>query len=223
MAIGIEHMAPLLPADWPGRHLDIMPGDLGRYMPSGFGATPMVIRPWDQLEDLDRQQGFYAMDPAEADPIRAAPRSDPSGGCLYFDDSVAEDDLSAALRVMGVQGALEDYVLFGAESEDTLQSRFLDQLRIVSRGALSHLFGVPAELVSVLPKPTTALEDLIQAFVVAQRRKWSHPDYAFGGRIAGTLGGDGDWAKESLAFGLLVENQYWQVLRIWSRPWLVTK
>ena len=25
------------------------------------------------------------------------------------------------------------------------------------------------------------------------------------------------------ALGFLMENQYWQVMRIWSRPWLVTK
>ena len=36
-------------------------------------------------------------------------------------------------------------------------------------------------------------------------------------------GGDGDWAKESLCFGLMVENGYQGVYRIWSRAWLVTK
>ena len=59
--------------------------------------------------------------------------------------------------------------------------------------------------------------------VEKQRQKWNDPDYAYSSQLAGTMGGDGDWAKESLAFGFLMENQYWQVMRIWSRAWLVTK
>jgi hypothetical protein len=47
--------------------------------------------------------------------------------------------------------------------------------------------------------------------------------WAFTDKLSGTLGGDGDWAKESLAFGFLVENSYWAVYRVWSRPRLVTK
>ncbi len=224
MTIGIEHIAALLPADWPGRELDPMPGDLDSYVTSGFGgAGPMVIQPWDKLETLGRQQGYYDLDEPDPDPIRGAPSSDPSGGCLYFDDDIDSGDLSAVLRVMGVQDLLQDYVLFGAESTATQEDRYLDQIRIISRGALTHLFDVPKDLVADLPKPTAPLEALIHAFVAAQRKKWNDPRYAFGGSLAGTLGGDGDWAKESLAFGFLMENQYWQVMRIWSRPWLVTK
>lgn len=37
------------------------------------------------------------------------------------------------------------------------------------------------------------------------------------------FGGDGEWARESLAFGFLVENQYHSIYRIWTRAWLVTK
>lgn len=223
MTIGIEHIAPLLPADWPGRQLEMMPGDLGIYVTSGFGAsvTP-VVQPWDKLETLGRQQSYVDLDAEDFEPILGAPSSDPAGGCIYFDDDIDDDDLSTVLRVMGVQGALRDYVLFGAESADPREDRFLDQVRIVSRGALTHLFNVPAELVGALPKPAAPLETLIQTFIKAQREKWNDPRYAFGGKLAGTLGG-GDWAKESLAFGFLMENQYWQVMRIWSRPWLVTK
>lgn len=224
MAIGIEHIAPLLPADWPGRTLATMPGDLDVYVTAGFGAAvPPVVRPWDKLETLERQQGYYELDEDESDPILGAPSSDPAGGCIYFDDDIEKDDLSTVLRVMGVHGGLQDYVLFGAESTDTPEDRYLDQIRIVSRGALTHLFNVPIELVGDLPKPSAPLETLIQAFVSAQREKWNDPRYAFGSKLAGTLGGDGDWAKESLAFGFLMENQYWQVMRLWSRPWLVTK
>ena len=41
--------------------------------------------------------------------------------------------------------------------------------------------------------------------------------------IQGALGGDGDWARESLAFGFMVENEYYAVYRFWTRAWLITK
>lgn len=223
MAIGIEELATLLPADWPGQKLAVMPGDLSRYVTAGFGDAPLVVRPWDKLDVLDRQQSFYGLDRPESDPIRAAPSSDAKGGCVYFDDNIDGADLEALMRVMGIYGSMDDYVMFGAESPDTVRDRFLDQVRIVSRSALTHLFRVPADLVNPLSKPGAALGALIAAFVAAQRKKWNDPDYTYSGKLAGSLGGDGDWAKEALAFGILLENPYWQVLRIWSRPWLVTK
>jgi hypothetical protein len=53
--------------------------------------------------------------------------------------------------------------------------------------------------------------------------KWNEPRHTFSFRLSGTFGGDGYWAKESLCFGFLVENNYRGVYRIWSRAWLVTK
>ena len=61
---------------------------------------------------------------------------------------------------------------------------------------------------------------LVHRFIELQRERWGT---GFSSALRGTLGGDGDWAKESLAFGLMVENGYWGVYRLWSRPWLVTK
>jgi hypothetical protein len=46
----------------------------------------------------------------------------------------------------------------------------------------------------------------------------------FGGpRIEGKMGGDGDFAREMLGFGFMLENDYHEISRIWSRAWLVTK
>lgn len=228
MAIGIEHIAPLLPADWPGiagaTKLPVMPGDLRQFIASGFGGgVPVVMRPWDKLEGIDRQQSYYGFDPPQADPIRGAPTSDAAGGCLYFHDHIEAADLLTALRVTGMYDALDDYVVFGRESEDPQADRYLDQIRIVQRGALGHLFGVPQAMWEALAKPSAPLGTLMKTFVETQRQKWNDPEYTYSRKLAGTMGGDGDWAKESLAFGFLMENQYWQVMRIWSRAWLVTK
>ena len=44
MAIGIEDIAPLLPADWPGTKLPEMPGDLACRVTGGFGGdVPAVV------------------------------------------------------------------------------------------------------------------------------------------------------------------------------------
>ena len=64
--------------------------------------------------------------------------------------------------------------------------------------------------------------DAFLEFVAAQKLKWND-NYTFSGKLRGAAGGDGDWAKESLAFRFHVENCYWGVYRMWSRPWLVTK
>ncbi|MEK6969252.1 MAG: hypothetical protein AABW48_02385 [Nanoarchaeota archaeon] len=42
-------------------------------------------------------------------------------------------------------------------------------------------------------------------------------------RIEGKMGGDGNYAREELSFGFMLENEHHQVYRIWSRAWLVTK
>lgn len=60
-------------------------------------------------------------------------------------------------------------------------------------------------------------EEALFAFFEEQRDAYS------GGRLDGLFGGDGDYAYESLCFGLMLENAYHKVFRVWSRAWLVTK
>jgi hypothetical protein len=224
MAIGIEHIAPLLPEDWPGRVLSPPPGDLSRFMTGGFGGgVPVVVRPWDKLEDAFQQRGYYGLDAPTGNPIHAAPTSDPAGGAIYFDDGVPGQDVLTALQVMGAHLKLDDYVIFGRESAEPQTDRYLDQIRIIGPGALQQLFGARPEEAAAHARPKATLGALVAGFIEAQQAKWNGANQPFARSLAGTLGGDGDWAKESLAFGFLVENQYWQVMRLWSRPWLVTK
>lgn len=114
-----------------------------------------------------------------------------------------------------------DYAAFLSEADDPVEERRLVQLRIISRFALRNFFGAldSNEYDKFPDQPLTLLEALV-AFVHDQKAHWgdaSHRD------LSGTAGGDGDWAKETLGFGLMVENEYHGVYRIWSRPWLVTK
>jgi hypothetical protein len=69
-----------------------------------------------------------------------------------------------------------------------------------------------------VPKQSLNILQAAASFTLKQREKWKDRS-----RLAGMAGGEGDWAKESLAFGFYVENTYWGIYRIWSRAWLVTK
>jgi hypothetical protein len=212
----------ILGPDWPGRQLPLMPGDLTQFLPQGLAlGTPAIVRPWDDPLKVLTGPSFYGVDPPESHPFRAAPTQEPSGGAIYFDDHLELGEIRAALEVMGAILQRNDYVVFAASANDPPNDRYLDQVRILPRAALAHFFGCGEA--SALPDQPIPIGDFIAQFINDQRAKWNDPSYAFSGRLAGTLGGDGDWAKESLCFGFLVENTYWSVYRLWSRAWLVTK
>jgi len=210
-----------LGVDWPGRLLPVMPGDLTQFLPQGLGLMmPLVVRPWDDPLKVIGGPDYYGLDPPNAHPFHAAPTQEPSGGVIYFDDNETPDRILLALEVVGVATLRRDYAVFAAAAADPRRERFLDQVRIISKSALRHFFA--AAEAAALPDQPVQVGDFAASFIAAQRAKWSNT-HVFDAKLAGTLGGDGDWAKESLAFGFLVENTYWGVYRLWSRPWLVTK
>ena len=217
-----EHPVAMLDAKWPGRALPAMPGDFSQFVPQGMGLGMVpIIRPWDDPLKALTRPNFYGFEARDSDPVRGAPTQDPSGGMLYFDDGVTWEELQVALSVIGVRFDERDYAVFAGRAEDTVSERYLDQVRIVSKSALAHMFGAGREA-SELPKQPIAVGAFIERFLSDQRTKWNDR-YTFSERLSGTFGGDGDLAKESLAFGFLVENTYWGVYRLWSRAWLVTK
>ena len=212
-----------LPSDWPGQALALMPGDGSRYIPQGLGlGAPMIMRPWDDPLKVLSGPNYYGFDAPETDPIRAAPSNLAEGGVIYFDDGIADASLRTVLSVMGVQGKRRDFAAVKWDAKDTQHERFLTQLRIISKAALRELFGAGAHT-SPLADQAVTIEEAVLTFLEEERGRWNDPRYVFSSRLTGTLGGDGDWAKEALAFGFLVENTYWAVYRVWSRPQLVTK
>jgi hypothetical protein len=95
----------------------------------------------------------------------------------------------------------------------------VEQLRIVSRLTLPGLFGAALNDETMpLVRQALTVGDALWAFIENQERTWGAP-----GALGGAMGGDGDWAKESLGYGFMVENAYFGVYRIWGRAWLVTK
>lgn len=212
----------ILPADWPGKKLRVMPGDLTQYIPQGLGlGGPVIVRPGDTLESAFAAPGFYGMDAPSSDPIKAAPTQEPGGGVIYFDDGATDQEIAAMLSLMRVSSLFTSFAVFAGSSENTLRDRYIEQVRIMSHGALRHFFGPFGEDAPPLLDQPVNFGNYVLTFIRQQEKKWV--GFPKGNDLHGRLGGDGDWAKESLAFGFLVENSYWGIYRLWSRPWLVTK
>jgi hypothetical protein len=214
----LRAVVPVLPSDWPDPQLSILPGDLSRFLSQGFGlGGPNTFAPWDTLESFTQRGNYYGFDKKEADPIRAAPTTSANGGVIYFGPTVKRPELENALSIIGIAMHETKYALFSATSIAVQSDHYLDQIRIVPDEAL-RLFGVsPFGIDRLHPASPITVGDLVWRFIELQIERWSRSD------LGGTFGGDGDWAKEGLAFGLLVENTYWGVYRLWSRPWLITK
>ena len=220
MPQGVAALVTLAPAVWPGKELPVQPGDLSLFAPMGNGlGAPMVMMPWDGLESIAAREAYYGLQPHTGHPFGGAPITDASGGTVYFDDQVPPGDLAAMLRLMGVHSDLKDFAAFYAEPKGP-DERHGGQMRIVSGGALEFLYRTPNDDDSMkLRQQSLTVGEAVAKFVEQFQRGWDDGSL----HLSGTLGGDGDWAKESLAFGFMVENQYHRIYRIWMRPWLVTK
>ncbi len=219
----MEDEVRVAPSIWPEAPRERPPGDLTAFVQQGFGiGAPLVVRPWESLGEVLDRPNYYGFDaPRTADVFRDAPRTHPAGGTVYFDRRIARDDFAVLLRVMGVHAAQNAFAAFESESTDPVKERFLVQRRIVPRSALSRVFGIAdADVSDEWVHQPVDIAGALWSFFTAQSARW---DTDRTSALAGTLGGDGDWASEELAFGLMVENTYHGIVRIWSRPWLITK
>ncbi|WP_136660287.1 hypothetical protein [Nitratireductor sp. XY-223] len=203
--------------NWEKSDASPLPGDEGTFTPQGFLLEePTIAFPWrDSAPDR-----FYGAEEPSANPILNAPLQEASGGTIYF-ETTDTDSIEAVFSAMGVRPESKDYIVFAASSPNPVESRYVDQIKFVSHGALRSLFKVDDDRIP--PEQTLTLRQALTEFVIEQDAKWNEPGRPFSSRLSGAAGGDGDWAKEALAFGFHVENSFWEIYRIWSRAWLVTK
>jgi hypothetical protein len=220
----LEDLIKISPPIWPGKRLEIQPGDLSLFAPMGMGFQgPFPIRPWDDPLSMlsGLPSGYYSYQSHTNHPFLGAPISEPTGGVIYFDEGPSESDVQVLLRLLRVYHHLKDYAVFVGHAVKPVEERYLTQIRIVSRFALANVFHAEAgeETESLLAQDLTVGE-LVWKFIQNQQQAWGT---GMSRELRGIMGGDGDWAKESLCFGFMVENQYHGIYRIWSRAWLVTK
>jgi hypothetical protein len=193
------------------------------FLPMGLGlAGPMIVRPWDNLARLSESwNDYYGLQKRSGHPFLDAPLSEPRGGVVYFDEGIPEADFRVLLRCVGIGNPWKRYVVFVEDAADPKDSRYLTQMRVMSTSALSDIFqAISRDEAAALKEQPLPIADLLWTFVERESRRYAG---AFPPELGGVLGGDGDWAKEALCFGLMVENQPWLAYRIWTRAWLVTK
>jgi hypothetical protein len=181
--------------------------------PSGNG----IIRPGDLSLFTPYGESFYGYQEGIRDPFKEAPITNAEGGILCFPNHVSREDFQALSRIIGVNDRDLDYNVILQTSDDPRTERYLTQMRLVSGFALKFLFQDSQEA----DAQKLNMTDAMWAFMEKEKSKYGT---MFGNpAIAGTLGGDGHFEQEELAFGIAVENPYYHVYRIWSRPWLVGK
>ena len=206
-------LVTLSPSTWPEHELAVQPSDMTRILPMGQGLSGhVVLRPYDDLTQVASSwNNWYGVQSRTGNPLDDAPLTDPAGGTVYFDAGASESDFRGLLRLLQIADT-DVYAAFVESAADSREERFLYQLRVLGPAALAA-YGVPA---AEAPRQRTSVHDLLWTFVA--RETAERPKV-----IQGTFGGDGDWARERLCFGVMVENSSWMAYRIWSRAWLITK
>lgn len=192
------------PPLWPNAKVDIQPGDLTKFLPSGNGV-------------------YGYQDKKTSNPLKSAPPQEATGGHLYFGNSISKEDFDALMRITEVRSNDKDYAVFIEESKDPKSDGFLLQMRIVPKFALCYMFGVlNEEEYESFPDQELSIGELLYTFIESEKANWG-TFFSENPKLDGKFGGDGDFMREELSFGFMVENNYYDVCRIWSRAWLVTK
>ncbi|MFH1710676.1 MAG: hypothetical protein ABH840_00005 [Nanoarchaeota archaeon] len=190
------------PEVWPGKELQIQPGDLSKFTPYG--------------------NGVYGYQRNSLEPIKGDPPQEATAGLVYFGNSIKKEDFESFLRMMNVRGEVKDYAAFVQESTNPIKDRYFKQMRFMSKFGLRFIFNaIDEKEYETFKKQELTLGESLWEFMKTEEARFGT---SFGDpRIEGKMGGDGDYAREELSFGFMLENEYHNICRIWSRAWLVTK
>lgn len=193
------------PPIWPDHKLNIQPGDLTKFAPYGNGV-------------------YGYQDRQGSNPFTSAPAQEANGGVIYFDNGIAKADFEALMRILEVEPS-KDYAVFTAESKQPGKDGYLAQMRIVSKFGLRFMFGALTDAeYDKFPEQKLTIGEILWEFMKKEVKRWGTSWMQDGEKgLRGLFGGDGDFAREELSFGFMVENDYYHIYRIWSRAWLVTK
>jgi len=204
----------------------------GKLLVSGpmQGKYSSLPNPTDFSRFATEEKGCYGFEPEWGDnPIAEAPYYSGQGGLVYF-DMMTKPDLAALFRVLGVveYGTVNSdrqYAVFTQVADSPGSERYLVQMRLVSRFALRyHYHALSDRAYEQFPQQPLTLADACWEFISFHQKRWGEHSYENTGKgLAGLFGGDGFFEREYLSFGFLVENSYYNIYRIWSRAYLVTK
>jgi hypothetical protein len=219
MTESIGTWVQVYPSVWSTKALTVQPGDLGRFAPMGRGRVGPV--PPD-LEDGDLRSGdpdLFSLTAHQSSPLLNAPITEPTGGTLYLDGEPNPQDLAAALRLLGVPADAADYAAFVGHAKKPSEERYVTQLRIVRRVALAALYDALSEPeLRSFPKQPLMVGELIGKFIETEQQNWGT---GLSPKLRERLGRRNQRFRATLAFGLMVENAFYGVYRVWSRAWLL--
>lgn len=154
------------------------------------------------------------------------------GDLVYFGESeYVEECFDSVLESLGVRSQDKVFavvhVVFFEENEESLEEDggfpyvfYLEQLKLICGPAAGRFHeSVKRHCVEQVLTIGEAMMDFYQY----QKAKYNPGNDLFPRELRGIIGGDGDYEREQLAFGILVENREEGVYRIWSRAALCTK
>jgi len=204
----IEQLIDIYSRLWPGRALAVQPGDLRLFAPSGIADL-------DPRADRLRTHGRHRDRPA--DPLRAAPLTEPAGGAIYIQGQPASTDLAGLMRLLRVDGAASDYAAFLARAADPIEDRYLTQLRLIRVPALVAIYqALSPDETRLFPDQRLTIGEIVPAFIADERQRWSVRPLP-----PPLVDPSEPRVQQALAFGFMVENAHYGVYRIWSRVWLL--
>ena len=215
----IDSWMQLSPSVWPTRRLRIQPGDLARFAPMGRGRVGPAPADLDADGSATGDPDVFSLTAHQGNPLLNAPITEPTGGTLYLDGQPNRDDLAAALRLLGIPRDAGDYAAFLGHAKKPSEERYVTQLRIVRRVALAALYGALSENeLRSFPRQRLTIDDLIFKFVETEQDTWGA---GLSPKLRDRFGRSSPRFRPTLAFGLMVENAFYGVYRVWSRAWLL--
>lgn len=219
MTEAIDIWVRLSPPVWPAKRVRIQPGDLARFAPMGRGRVGPVAAGLADTGSGHDDSDVFSLTAHRSDPLLNAPITEPSGGTLYLDGQPDQDDLAAALRLLGIPHDAGDYAAFLGHSKKPAEECYVTQLRIVRRAALAALYGaLSTKELQSFPQQRLMAGDLIFKFIETEQGTWGA---GLSAKLRDRFGRSSPRFRPTLAFGLMVENAFYGVYRVWSRAWLL--
>lgn len=189
---------------WRGKDLEEKPDDFSKFARTGFDIGRRF---------RSKEQPF--------EPFISSPSYENAGGVIYFGNDIKKIDFEALTRILKLP-INKKYSALTYTAEEPREFGYLTQLRTVSQFALRHYFDtLTKEEYEQFPRQELTIPELYWEFIENQKEFWG--TWITKNKLTGLAGGDGYWSWEDLSFGLMAENSYYDISRIWSRAYLITR
>ena len=176
---------------WPGKEeVTPQPGDLTKFVANGYYCD----------------ENFFG---EQENPFTRMPRSECVGGAICFDSDVYRKDKKAFITLMKALGMWDDKK-FVAFTEERGNSHIFcaKQMRLVSDFTLKSVFNV-IDREDLLPTQKITMPEAFWYFIQEETRGCDPPKNVSSGKLILTI--------IPPSIGVMVENSYYGIYRIWSR------